>query len=129
MTAAAVVTIIAVAIAVLVLASYLIGVVFVLRRVSSRLDAVATGLATIADKTAPIGPVVGQINRDLTTVQGRLHTVLTRERAPKAPPPPRPRTPTTPAQHREREQPELPAPWVVAPRARVEGVPTKPADR
>ena len=96
MTAAGVVTIIAVAIAVLVLAGYLIGVVFALRRVSSRLDEVATGLAVVADKTAPIGPVVGQINRDLTTVAGRLHTVLTRQRAPKAPPPPKPRTPTTP---------------------------------
>ena len=128
MTAAGVVTIIAVAIAVLVLAGYLIGVVFALRRVSSRLDEVATGLAVVADKTAPIGPVVGQINRDLTTVAGRLHTVLTRERAPKAPPPPKPRTPMAPA-HAQREQPELPAPWVVAPRARVEGVSTRPGDR
>jgi hypothetical protein len=127
MSAAGVVTIIAVAIAVLVLAGYLIGVVFALRRVSSRLDEVATGLAVVADKTAPIGPVVGQINRDLTTVYGRLHTVLTRERAPKAPPPPKPRTPTTPA-HAQREQPELPAPWVVAPRARVEGISNSPAD-
>jgi hypothetical protein len=116
-TASAVVTIIGVALLVLVLAAYLIYVVFALKGVSAKLGEITAGLALIPGKTAPIAPILGEINNDLATVESRLHTVLTRKREPKAPaPPPPPSRPSRPPEPAGRS--ELPAPWVVVPRAR-----------
>lgn len=115
MTASAVVTIIGVALLVLVLAAYLIYVVFALKGVSAKLGEITAGLALIPQKTAPIAPILGEINKDLATVESRLHVVLTRKRQPKAPAPP-PSRPSRPPEPAGRS--ELPAPWVVVPRAR-----------
>ncbi len=107
MTFAAVVTIVAAVLTVLVLAAYLIYVALVLWRVDARLTAIVAGLESINEKAAPIGPVLNEINTDLAGVDAGLRAVLTKKRAPKvasAPPPP--------------PEPELPAPWVVAPRSR-----------
>jgi hypothetical protein len=121
-TAAAVVTIIGAAIAVLVLAAYLIYVAVTLRRVSARLGLIATGLALIPGKTAPIGPVLAKINHDLGAGDALLQTVLTKKRPPKrsAPPPPAPRAPV---HNPSARNPAVP--WVVAPGAAR----TSPVDR
>jgi hypothetical protein len=102
-TAAGVVSIVVALVTVLVLAAYLIYVVFALRRVSARLRAILAGLALIPGKTAPISPVLSEINHDLATVDSRLRVVLTRDRQPKV------------------SAPELPARWVVAPRYQGKG--------
>jgi uncharacterized protein YoxC len=96
MTAAAVVAIVGALLIVVVLAAYLIYVAFALKAVSSRLTTITAGLGAIPEKTAPLAPVITQINKDLTAADDKLHTVLTTER-----------------------QPELPAPWVVVPKPRA----------
>ncbi|MCA1674601.1 MAG: DUF4383 domain-containing protein [Actinobacteria bacterium] len=89
---AAVVTIIGALLTVIVLAAYLIRVALILRRVDRRLGAVIGGLGAVMDKTAPITPIVGEINNDLAGVDSALQGVLTKDRSP------------------------LPSSWVVAPR-------------
>lgn len=120
MTAAAVVTIIGAAIAVLVLAAYLIYVAITLRKVSAQLGLTATGLAMIPGKTAPIGPVLAKINHDLGAGDALLQAVLTKKRPPKrsAPPPPAPRAPV----HNPSARNNPAVPWVVAPGARANPV-------
>ena len=104
MTFAAVVTIVAAGLTVLVLAAYLIYVGLVLWRVDARLTAITAGLESINQKAAPVGPILTEINSDLAGVDGALRAVLTKRRAPKGVSPP--------------PEPEPQAPWVVAPRSR-----------
>jgi hypothetical protein len=78
MPLAAVITIIGAALTVLVLAAYLISVALILRRVDTNLHAITAGLQSIPDKTAPIGSIVGQINKDLDGVDNALRAVLAR---------------------------------------------------
>ena len=89
MTFAALVTIVGALLTVLVLAGYLIYVALVLYRVARRLNAINAGIVSINEKAGPITPVLTEINRDLAGVDKALHTVLTKERAPKAAPPPK----------------------------------------
>ena len=104
MSVAAVVTIVAAVLTVLVLAAYLIYVALILWRVDARLTAITAGLESINQKAAPVGPILNEINNDLAGVDAALRAVLTKKRPPKAPSPP-------PA-------PDPSAPWVVAPRSR-----------
>ena len=78
MPAAAIVTIIAALLTVLVLAAYLISIARVLGRVSSKLQAVNAGLPTIPQKTEPVGSIIDAINSDLAGVDNALRRVLGR---------------------------------------------------
>lgn len=76
MPAAAIVTLIAVALTVLALAFYLVHVALMLRHVSFTLGTIIAGLRAIAHQTEPLEPVVGEINQDLADVQAALDQLL-----------------------------------------------------
>ncbi|HEY6422531.1 MAG TPA: hypothetical protein VIY28_04630 [Pseudonocardiaceae bacterium] len=76
MPLAAVITIIGAVLTVLVLAAYLISIALVLRRVDARLRAVTAGLQLVPQRTEPIGPIIGEINSDLSGVNDTLRRVL-----------------------------------------------------
>ncbi|MBV8539744.1 MAG: hypothetical protein JO063_14540 [Pseudonocardiales bacterium] len=78
MPVAAIFTIVGAGLTVLVLAAYLISIALVLRRVDARLRAVTTGLHVVADKTEPVGSIIGEINSDLAGVNDALRAVLGR---------------------------------------------------
>lgn len=78
MPLAAVITIIGAALTVLVLAAYLIGIALVLWRVNSKLRAVTAALPLVAERTEPIGSIVGEINKDLARADDGLRAVLAR---------------------------------------------------
>lgn len=84
---AAVVTIIGALLTAVVLVAYLIRVALSLRRVSGKLGAVIVGVESAGQKTAPVGSIVGEINKDLTGVDNALRGVLAKERSPKEPAP------------------------------------------
>lgn len=73
---AAVVTIIAALLTVVVLAAYLIRIASVLGRVNAKLRAVTDGLHVVAEKTAPAGSIVKEINSDLAGVDDAFRRVL-----------------------------------------------------
>jgi hypothetical protein len=66
MEAAPVVTLIAVALAVLVIALFLITVTYQLHQVSSRLNTILSVVVDVGEKTAPLEPVINEIATDLT---------------------------------------------------------------
>ncbi len=72
MSLAAIAAIIVTAVLVAALAFYLIWVVIILRRLTDTLGKVSFGVSAIALRVAPIGPVVTEINSDLTAVAGAL---------------------------------------------------------
>jgi hypothetical protein len=72
----AIVTIILALLTVVVLAAYLISIALVLRRVDTKLRAVNAGLPVVAQKTEPVGSIIGEINNDLAGVDNALRTVL-----------------------------------------------------
>ncbi|MBW3561743.1 MAG: hypothetical protein KY437_04525 [Actinobacteria bacterium] len=76
MPAAAIVTLIAVALTVLALAFYLVHVALMLRHVSFTLGTIIAGLRAIAHQTEPLEPVVAEINQDLSEVQAALDQLL-----------------------------------------------------
>lgn len=76
MPTAAVVTLIGVALTVVVLALYLIRIAFILKHVNFTLGTIIAGLRAIANQTEPLAPVVGEIVRDLTDVQGALEGLV-----------------------------------------------------
>lgn len=78
MPIAAIFTIIGAVLTVLVLAAYLISIAFVLSRVNSALRSVADGLHLVTERTKPIGPIVEDINRNLSGVDDALKAVLAR---------------------------------------------------
>jgi len=80
-----VVTLVEVVLLVAVLATYLIVIAAKLRKVSSTLGLVTFGVRAIEKQTAPIGPVLGEINGALEQVAAALEEV--------AQPTPPPRTP------------------------------------
>ena len=80
-----IVTLVEVVLLVLVLATYLIKIGATLRRISHTLGLVTFGVRAIEHQTAPLGPVLGDINGALEQVAGALDAVG----APaEAPPPP-----------------------------------------
>lgn len=74
----AIITIIGALLTVVVLVAYLTRIVLVLARVSAKLSPVAVGLHQVGEKTQPIEPIVGEINKDLAGVDGTLRAVLAR---------------------------------------------------
>ena len=76
MPAAAIASLIIVAVLVLALAAYLIRVIQVLNHVNDTLGKVTFGVRAIAHRTEPIGAVVGEINGDLGAVAGALEALV-----------------------------------------------------
>ena len=80
MPPAAIMTIVLALLTVLVLAAYLISIALVLRRIDTKLRAVNAGLPVVAQKTEPVGSIVGEINNDLAGVDKALQAVLAKAR-------------------------------------------------
>ena len=76
MPAAAIASLIIVAVLVLALAAYLIRVIQVLNHVNDTLGKVTFGVRAIAHRTEPIGAVVGEINGDLGAVASALEALV-----------------------------------------------------
>lgn len=76
MPVAGIVTLVAIALAVLAIAGYLLHVIWLLYRTSFVLGTIVAGLRAIAYQTRILGPVLGDINADLAAVQEALGTVL-----------------------------------------------------
>ena len=74
----AMITIIGALLTAVVLVAYLARVVLVLARASAKLGPVAVGLHEVIEKTQPIKPIVGEINKDLAGVDDALRAVLAR---------------------------------------------------
>ncbi|HEV8056323.1 MAG TPA: hypothetical protein VGP51_07540 [Nocardioidaceae bacterium] len=72
MSAAAVAAIVVTGVLVAALAFYLIWVVLILRRLTDTLGKVVFGVASIAHRVQPIGPIVGELNGDLGAVADAL---------------------------------------------------------
>lgn len=67
-----VLSVIEVALLVVVLAAYLVAIAAILRRVSATLGLITFGVRAIEKQTAPIGPVLGEINGALEQVAEAL---------------------------------------------------------
>lgn len=76
MSTAAIVSLILVAVLVVALAAYLIWVVLILRHVVDTLGKVTFGVRAIAHRTEPVGPVVADVNANLTAVAGALEGLV-----------------------------------------------------
>ncbi len=72
MSAAAITALVVVGVLVAALAFYLLWVVVILRRLTDTLGKVTFGVRAIAHRVAPVGPVVAEINADLTAVADAL---------------------------------------------------------
>ena len=72
MSAAAVAAVVVTAVLVLALASYLVWVVVILRRLTDTLGKVTFGVASIAHRVEPVKGLVGEINGDLIAVADAL---------------------------------------------------------
>lgn len=72
MPAAAIVTLVLVALLVAALAFYLTWVVLILRHLTHTLGKVEFGVRAIAHRTAPLGPVLADVNANLTAVADAL---------------------------------------------------------
>lgn len=72
MPAVAIVTLVLTGLLVVALAAYLTWVVLLLRRIGGTLGKVAVGMRTVADRTEPVGQLVGELNTDLTAVAEAL---------------------------------------------------------
>lgn len=76
MSAAAVVAVVVAGVLVAALAFYLIWVVVILRRLVDTLGKVVFGVRAIAHRVQPVGPVVAEINADLTGVADALDDLV-----------------------------------------------------
>ena len=76
MSAAAVVTLVLIALTVVALAAYLLHVIWLLHRTSFALGTIVAGLNAIAHQTRPVNDLVGEIETDLREVRGALEGVL-----------------------------------------------------
>ena len=88
-----IVTLVEVVLLVVVLATYLIKIAATLRNVSKTLGLVTFGVRAIERQTAPIGPVLRDVNGALEQVAGALEQV-----AGPPPPPERPGAVTAPTE-------------------------------
>ncbi|MCA1711420.1 MAG: hypothetical protein LC789_07200 [Actinobacteria bacterium] len=77
MSAAAIAALVVTGVLVAALAFYLLWVVVLLRRLTDTLGKVVFGVASIAFRVEPVGPVVGEINGDLTAVAEALEQLCT----------------------------------------------------
>ncbi len=78
--AAGVVTLLAVAIVVVVIAVYLITVAYILVVVNRRLVTILGAIHGVAERSAPVGEKIDAINADLAAAQGALERLLQRDR-------------------------------------------------
>lgn len=76
MPAAAIVSLIIIAVLVLALAAYLIRVIQILNHVNDTLGKVTFGVRAIAHRTEPVGAVVADINANLGAVAGALEALV-----------------------------------------------------
>lgn len=76
MPAAAIMTLVIVAVLVLALAFYLIRVILILNHVNDQLGKVTFGVRAIENQTKPIGELVGDLNGNLTAVAGALEDLV-----------------------------------------------------
>ena len=76
MSAASIVTVALVVLAVLAVALFLLRIGVMLREISQKLHSVIGSVAAIPEKTAPIAPVLGSINADLKTARDVLEGLL-----------------------------------------------------
>ena len=76
MPAAAIVSLIIVAVLILALAAYLIRVIQILNHVNDTLGKVTFGVRAIAHRTEPVGAVVGDVNANLSAVAGALEALV-----------------------------------------------------
>ncbi len=76
MPAAAVASLVLVFLFVVALAGYLIWVVFILRHAVDTLGRVTFGVRAIAYRTEPVGPVLADVNANLTAVADALEGLV-----------------------------------------------------
>jgi hypothetical protein len=79
MSAAAVVTIVAIALIVLALVYYLVSVIFALRTITAGLDEVIAGVSGIVSKSAPVNGIVATINTQLDAGVDALEGLLVKK--------------------------------------------------
>jgi hypothetical protein len=79
MPAAGVVLIIAVVLIVLALVYYLVSTILALRQIADGLDEVIQSVGEIVEKTAPVAPVVTDINENLDAAVGALEGLLVKK--------------------------------------------------
>lgn len=84
MPAAAVATLVLVAVLVAALAFYLIWVILILRRVTGTLGKVTFGVRAIAHRTEPIAPILNDVNANLGAVADALEGIVAKASAPAA---------------------------------------------
>ncbi|MEO5839032.1 MAG: hypothetical protein ABIQ73_10870 [Acidimicrobiales bacterium] len=76
MSVVAIVTLVLTGLLVAALAAYLIAVIRILHHVLDTLGKVTFGVRAIAHRTAPVGPVVANINANLTAVADALEGLV-----------------------------------------------------
>ena len=76
MTAAGWAAVVVTGVLIAALAFFLIWIVFILRRIVDTLGKVLFGAGAIAYRLVPVGPVLGDINGDLTAVVGALESLV-----------------------------------------------------
>jgi hypothetical protein len=76
--AAAIVSLVLVGLLVAALAAYLIWVVFILRRITGTLGKVSLGVRAIAQRTEPLGELLGGVNDDLVQVADAVEALADR---------------------------------------------------
>lgn len=76
MSAAAIAAITVTGVLVLALAFYLAWVVVILRRLVDTLSKVTFGVAAISHRVSPVGPLVNEMNTDLTAVAEALEELV-----------------------------------------------------
>lgn len=79
MPAAGVVTIVAVVLIVLALVYYLVNTILQLQKIAGGLDRVIASVGEILEKTAPVAPVVGDINDNLDAAVSALEGLLVKK--------------------------------------------------
>ena len=81
MSIAAIVSLVLIAVLVAAVASYLIRVIVILRRVVDTLGKVTFGVRAIAARAEPIGPIVDDMNANLTAVADALEGLVAKATA------------------------------------------------
>lgn len=79
MPAAAIVSLVLVALLVVALAGYLISVVLLLRRIVDALGKITFGVRAIAHRAQPIGGLLDEVNADLDSVARTLDALVARD--------------------------------------------------
>jgi uncharacterized protein YoxC len=84
MSAAAIVSLVIIAVLVAALAFYLIWVIVILGRAIDTLGKVTFGVRAIAHRTEPLGELLGDVNTNLSAVAGALEELVADVSAPES---------------------------------------------